>query len=142
MFKFLMLANALVAIVKMVSPTEPERVYILLFLGIIVHSYIFFSKYCLKSYFIKIYPWPQILDHCYTDRKSCLKECKECITDGRVCKANSIFDQKFLSNKNLVTCRNAMDQMIAWKKNTRPSSMLCFNYCNGKFEGCWQYSGW
>merc|ERR1712112_223386 len=94
MFKFLILANALVAIVKMVSPTEPER----------------------------------ILDHCYTDRKSCLKECKECITDGSVCKANSIFDQKFLSNKNLVTCRNAMDQMIAWKRNTRPSSMLCFNY--------------
>ena len=77
-------------------------------------------------------------DHCYLDRKQCLRECKKCISDDRpVCKASSTFHQKFLQRKDLVTCCDEMFQMIVWKKNTRPRSMLCFHYCNGKFEGCY-----
>ena len=45
MFKFLILANALVAIVKMVSPTEPERVgvYFIVSWNYCPFIYIFFE---------------------------------------------------------------------------------------------------
>merc|ERR1712025_418444 len=94
MFKFLLLANILVSIVKMESD---------------------------------IREW---------EHEQCLRECRKCISDDRpVCKASSIFHQKFLQKKDLVTCCDEMFLMIVWKKNTRPSSMLCLHYCNGIFLG-------